>query len=613
VTGRTTSRWAAVCGAAVLTFTLLSGSPAAAAQPSIGPAPIQQTPVLSGGSVTVTWIDKTTLEDAFVVVRRRTDGQWQNVADLVTANKAGVGGMTSWVDTSPNELKCYEVWAYDWNASYEISMSADLCVGGSPDPFDPNTPMTPPTLNTPVASGASVSLSWTDRSVSEDAFVVVRRRTDGQWQNIADIATSSKFGTGATLTWTDNAPTPSNQCYEVWSYAYVGGDIGFSADVCVGNASDIFSGPVTAPATPTLTTFVSSVAVNWVDPATNESTFLVQKRDGSGNWQTIQQVPTRNTISQGDPYTWMDTDRSQSGQCYRVAATNNVSTSYSAERCTVRPDASRFPQNVPAGAVEWSGLSSVNDGTGTLLNHANNQHLYFSSRLLGVDLDFQDSPSLWKVEAQGGPQLMKGQAVALRVWGGGWLKTGSPVFGIGLDLDLNTPSYEWYVVGGGSPGTPLNSGTFALWNSVRSDYLVYDGGAGTGVVKLLWYGQTGGTPPPTQGVKTYRLFNCSVQQHAVEVWVADQTAGGAFVDRGSVNQQYGPGGCVAPGSVPFTFTPVSGHHYRVVATDRTLPACGGIDNPQVGACQKMVTEFNGDASGYTRTDTVDIGTQITPG
>ena len=60
VAGRTTSRWAAVGGAAVLAFTLLSGSPAAAAQPSIGPAPIQQTPVLSGGSVTVTWIDKTT-------------------------------------------------------------------------------------------------------------------------------------------------------------------------------------------------------------------------------------------------------------------------------------------------------------------------------------------------------------------------------------------------------------------------------------------------------------------------------------------------------------------------------------------------------------------------
>jgi hypothetical protein len=51
----------------------------------------------------------------------------------------------------------------------------------------------------------------------------------------------------------------------------------------------------------------------------------------------------------------------------------------------------------------------------------------------------------------------------------------------------------------------------------------------------------------------------------------------------------------------------------VVATDRTLPACGGVDNPQVGACQKMVTEFNGDTNGYTRTDTVDIGTQITPG
>src|SRR5262249_28238943 len=156
-------------------------------------------------------------------------------------------------------------------------------------------------------------------------------------------------------------------------------------------------------------------------------------------------------------------DRSLSGQCYRVAAVNENGAGSTKEMCTVRPDPSRFPQNVPQAVQQWTGLSSVNDGTGNLQNSARSSYtsLTWESQTFGVDLNWTKYSALWKIEAQGGPQLMRGQAVALRVWGGGWLKYGDQTWGVDLVLS-DTPSYEWYVLAG-TPGGPIDDGRWALW------------------------------------------------------------------------------------------------------------------------------------------------------
>src|SRR6185312_9678401 len=343
-------------------------------------------------------------------------------------------------------------------------------------------------------------------------------------------------------------------------------------------------------------------------------------------WQMVYQVATRNmpgsgpgNVIGGTDYTWVDTSTNISGQCYMIAAYNNTSAADTTEQCTVRPDPSRFPQFVGGAATQWSGLSSTNDGTGNLVNTNIEQHLLYGEQTWGVNLTYGDS-SLWRVEAQGGPRLMKGQAVALKVWGGGWLKYGHQTWGVDLQLS-DTPVYEWYAIGlqndpserayAGSSLT--DGGTFALWNSSAQAYLVH--GHQTWGISLNWYKVGGGsptpTPTPTHGVKTEQVLNCSVEQHPVEVFIADQTAGSGFVDKGTVNEQYGSSGCPAPGSVPFTFNPLSGHQYLLVATDKSLPACDGLDDPKEDACRKMAVQFLGDANGFTRTDIVDIGTQIT--
>jgi hypothetical protein len=379
------------------------------------------------------------------------------------------------------------------------------------------------------------------------------------------------------------------------------------------------SGSVNAPGTYDLQASASSVTVKWYDRSNNELGFKVFRRDLSGNWRVVDQVATLDVRGSGTNYTWVDTSTNLSGQCYMIAAYNSTSVGNTPEECTVRPDPSRFPLLVPGYAPEWSGLSTTNDGAGPLLNLDNEQHLEHADRTWGVDLTWGNS-SLWRIEAQGGPQLMKGEAVALKVWGGGWLKYGYETFGVDLQLS-STPVYEWYVIGqrndpsdsswAGSSIT--DGGTFALWNSSAHAYLI--AGYQTWGVSLNWSNKVGGSPSPTpiptqHGVKTEQVLNCATDQQPVEVWIADETAGSGFVDQGTVDAQYGPDGCPAAGSVPLTFSPLSGHQYLLVATDSALPGCES-DEPDESACDKMTVRFAGDANGYTRTDIVDIGTQIT--
>jgi hypothetical protein len=360
----------------------------------------------------------------------------------------------------------------------------------------------------------------------------------------------------------------------------------------------LFNGLMDPPGAPLLQAFPDRVIVNWVDKSIAETEFDVQKRNGAGEWTTIYSVATHNSPGRGEPYAMADTDHSVSGQCYRVVATNGLSSGNSTEQCTVRP--SGLP-TVPGRAIQWSGLSSVNGGSGALANLGNPlvghaQYLYRSKRTFGVDLDFRDSPSSWMVQAQGGPQLMKGQAVALWVPGGGWLTLGDPTFGIGLGFDSEHPSYEWSILGAGAPGEPLSNGTFALWNSRKQDFL--DFGNSSVTVNLFWDSQLPTAPPTSApGVRVYQLYNCSLDQQSVSVYVQDVTNNEPFARKGSIDEQYGPNGCAAAGSVPFTFNPpANNHRYRIVAVDKSFPGCDGADDPNNTRCQTLISEFVSDTT-----------------
>jgi hypothetical protein len=351
----------------------------------------------------------------------------------------------------------------------------------------------------------------------------------------------------------------------------------------------------------------TSVTLTWEDISTDEQQFAVYHRDRNGNWQIIDRVPTRDMAGAGGIYTYVDTSRWVSGQCYMIGAFNADGAGDTTEQCTVRPDPSTFPQSVPSDVQQWRGLSSVNDGTGDLqtTTRSSRSELTWSGETWGIDLDWSDSPALWKVEAQGGPHLMRGQAVALRVWGGGWLVYGHQDWGVDLVLS-DTPSYEWYVLGG-TPGSPLTGATpFALWNSAADDYLVF--GTQTFGVDLNWDKKlpsgTTTTPPPPAGVRAFQAYNCITEQRPLAMWVLDVTAGTGWVEQGSLSSQLGGSGCGPnTGQTPWTFTPPARHTYMVEAVDYLAPGCS--DDPS-GPCWRFKSaSFVGDPNGQVAC--VEIG------
>jgi hypothetical protein len=347
------------------------------------------------------------------------------------------------------------------------------------------------------------------------------------------------------------------------------------------------------------------VTIRWFDRSTDEQKFVLYKRDLQGTWREIYEVPTRDMTGYSGDYSYVDTDRSISGQCYMLAAAGPNGSGYAGEQCTVRPDPSRFPQTPPPAMRQWYGLNDVNDGTGDLFSNVrppSDGELTHANQTFGVDLDWTEQPGLWKAEAQGGPQLMHGQAVALRVWGGGWLRYGHEDWGVDLELS-STPSYEWYVLGG-VPGTPLDGSEFALWNSAAGDYLIAS--HQTWGVGLNWYRKTlpapPPPPPPSHGVKTLVAYNCVGEQRPLEMWVSDLSAGGGWTDMGRLDSQWSGSDCPATGQ-PWTFSPsASGHRYEVRAVDFDAPRCS--DDPTIADCWRSDTTFLSDTSGQVVTNTI---------
>ncbi|HTW10428.1 MAG TPA: hypothetical protein VME46_23185, partial [Acidimicrobiales bacterium] len=205
-------------------------------------------------------------------------------------------------------------------------------------------------------------------------------------------------------------------------------------------------GPPAAPGLCPLQASEYDVVVSWYNRASSAQSFVVYRLDDNNNPQQVYTVAAYNGGATGEPYSWTDTGTDQSGQCYMVAAVGPTGVGDSPVECTVRPDPRQFPQVAGSAGqtqAQWSGLSGQNDGTGPLESDVpgvSPSNLVWSPNTLslnpfnlhcgcGVDLAFSKGPSLWKVQAVAGPVIMYGEAVALRVWGGGWLEYSHQTFG----------------------------------------------------------------------------------------------------------------------------------------------------------------------------------------
>ena len=92
--------------------------------------------------------------------------------------------------------------------------------------------MAPAVLNQPVVSGTQVRLAWTDRSVSEDRFQILRRTGPADpLRSVGDVATRGRGTVGDGYTFTDTIPANTRACYDIRGYNSRGGQT-YSNEMC---------------------------------------------------------------------------------------------------------------------------------------------------------------------------------------------------------------------------------------------------------------------------------------------------------------------------------------------------------------------------------------------
>lgn len=169
-------------------------------------------------------------------------------------------------------------------------------------------------LAAPAADAAKATLTWQDNSSNEQGFNVQRK--------IEACAGAAAFAPLAqtapnVAAYVDLAVAEGGTyCYRVNAY----NTAGVSA---WSNAAGITI-PYTIPPPPTGTT-MSANLLRWTDNSTNETGFLVQRKDAAcaaiGTFATL-------TTTAKDETTYTDAAVSEGGTyCYRVAATNPAGTS----------------------------------------------------------------------------------------------------------------------------------------------------------------------------------------------------------------------------------------------------------------------------------------------
>ena len=208
-------------------------------------------------------------------------------------------------------------------------------------------PPTPPSgLVANVVSSSQISLSWVDNSDNENGFKVERKTgAGGAYSQIAVVGANG-------TSFPDSGLSPdTTYYYRVRSYN-TAGDSGYSNE---SSATTLATVPV-APSSLTVSAISSSrIYLTWLDNATNESGFKVERKEGTGGTYSQIGAVGSDTISYSDTGLTPETD-----YCYRIRAYNGVGDSnYSNEICAATP-VSVFSISGQVKEPNDSGIGSVN-------------------------------------------------------------------------------------------------------------------------------------------------------------------------------------------------------------------------------------------------------------
>jgi alpha-tubulin suppressor-like RCC1 family protein len=345
------------CPAGFATVTTPSTIPAGAPTAPNGLAAV----AVSSSAITVNWVDKASNEANYLVYRYNGSG-WGSPIATLGAN------VTNYSDTGLQPSTTYNYWVCAQNSAGS----------GCPSGFASATtqagavataPAAPSGLGAAATSSSTVTVSWTDKANNESSYLVYRYNGSGWGSPIATLSANA-------TTYADTGLQPSTTYY-YWVCAQ--NSVGSG---CPGGFATVTTqaGVATAPAAPSglsaVATSSSSVTVNWVDNANNETGYLVYRYNGAGWGSPIATLGANTT-------TYTNTGLQPSTiYYYWVCAQNSVGSSCPSGFATVTTQA-----GVATAPAAPSGLSAVATSSSSVtvnwVDNANNETGYLVYRYNG--------------------------------------------------------------------------------------------------------------------------------------------------------------------------------------------------------------------------------------
>jgi hypothetical protein len=291
---------------------------------------------INSSTVHVAWDDSSTNEIGFRIERSATSaGPWE------TAGTTGKN-VTSFDDggrTSERQV-CYRVLTLA--RSGESTPSNTSCT---------TPPAGPKNLRATALDHQAVELAWTDNSTVEEHYEVERATAEaGPYGGIALLAAN-------TTSYRQNGLS-TNTTY--WYRVRPNKDGGYGDYSNVASATPALM-PPRAPSGTSATPSVSHVAITWMDNATNEGGFRIERSvDAGSTWTTVRTLGPNATSAHDFQVA------RERNVCYRVFAFNTQGDSQPSDTdCTALPaDPTDLVATAVDGAINltWSDNSAVEGG-----------------------------------------------------------------------------------------------------------------------------------------------------------------------------------------------------------------------------------------------------------
>jgi hypothetical protein len=255
--------------------------------------------------ISLSWTDNANDESGYRVQRKVGDGEFIQIAELAA-------GSTSFNDTEVTELETYFYLVYAFNSN---GVSAFSNLAQVDLPF-----FSPTNLTVQGISSTQVELNWFDNSEVETGYRIERKIGSGPYITIVNVGNSvSSFS--------DLTVNPAT------NYTYRIRGISFSFFSEYSNEATITSPDLVPPIAPSSLAITGQgldhVIFQWIDNSSDESGFRVERKTGTGGFETLATLEpevttfTDNQVDELGIYTFRVVSFNDAGNS---TPTNEVST-----------------------------------------------------------------------------------------------------------------------------------------------------------------------------------------------------------------------------------------------------------------------------------------------